>query len=141
MTQTSKRHVAANEIESMISSVEKSAKVAVKNLKHIASHYSAIEVLQFIKFNQIGANPLAKNEKWNLIEQVNQTFTYLASLKAAKYLFAKHKKLLSNQSLVLNLGTASGSDIYSEDGKIIAEVFAATDPQNNQKLKKAIPEK
>jgi hypothetical protein len=71
-----------------------------------------------------------------LIEQLNQTFTYAASLKAAEYLFRNHPAITC---LTLNLGTTSGWDIEGpESGGLVAEVFAAVNPQNNKKLEKDI---
>ncbi|SLM29188.1 hypothetical protein MTBBW1_1720005 [Desulfamplus magnetovallimortis] len=68
----------------------------------------------------------------NLIEQINQTFTYLASFLGAKILFNKHSGL---ENINLNLGTQSGSDIESNfDGGIAAEVFSSVSPSNNNKL-------
>lgn len=86
-----------------------------------------------MKFGGIGFNPLDYNRELNIIEQINQSFTYLASFYALEVLFTEHPKLAPFR---LNLGTAPGSDIESECGSLAAEVFAAVSPKNNQKLKK-----
>ena len=89
-----------------------------------------------LKFQAVGCDPLDLSRQLNLIEQLNQTFTYLASFNGATFLFERHPKV---QSLSLNLGTSSGFDIQSpEGGGIAAEVFAAVTPQNNRKLAKDI---
>jgi len=89
-----------------------------------------------MKFEEIGCDPLDTSRKLNLIEQVNQTFTYMASLKAAEYLLNHHPEL---KSLTLNLGTRSGWDIEADEtGGLVAEVFAAVHPGNNRKLDKDI---
>jgi hypothetical protein len=88
-----------------------------------------------MKFNQIGYDPLDSSIKLNLIEQLNQTFTYMASFLAAKYIFEHHKSV---GKIHLNLGTESGSDLESSDGSIVGEVFATTNIQNNGKLMKDI---
>lgn len=67
------------------------------------------------------------------MEQLNQTFTYLTSFEATEYLIRAHPE---HTPYVLNLGTLSGFDIVSNDGLVIAEVFAATSPLSNEKLKK-----
>ena len=91
--------------------------------------------LHKMKFDPIGYDPLDITRRINVIEQINQTFTYLASFAAAKILFGLHP----NCGLRLNLGTASGSDIESvQDGFLAAEVFAAVTPRNNKKLRKDI---
>ena len=69
----------------------------------------------------------------NLIEQVNQTFTYLASVKAVKKLMELHPTL---SPFTVNLGTAPGSDIASANGELAAEVFAAVSTASNRKLMK-----
>ena len=68
-------------------------------------------------------------------EQINQSFTYLASFYALEILFTEYPELAPFR---LNLGTAPGSDIESECGELAAEVFAAVAPTSNQKLKKDI---
>lgn len=89
-----------------------------------------------LKFQAIGCDPLDQSRQLNLIEQLNQTFTYLASFNAAAFLFERHPKV---QSLTLNLGTSSGFDIQTQEGGgIAAEVFAAVTTQNNRKLTKDI---
>ena len=123
------------DIEKYIELIRTSANKAKDIVDDIADSNNGINVLKEIKYKQIGFDPLDSERSLNLIEQVNQTFTYLASLEAAKFLFSKHE--LPN-GIRLNLGTLKGSDIETLDGKIKAEVFAATSPRSNQKLKKDV---
>jgi hypothetical protein len=89
-----------------------------------------------MKFEKIGFDPLNPARRLNLIEQLNQIFTYAASFRAASYLYQELRELTS---LTLNLGTDAGWDIESsENGGLVAEVFAAVDPRNNRKLEKDI---
>lgn len=88
-----------------------------------------------MKFGGIGYDPLDPDRELNLIEQINQSFTYLASFYALEVLFSSHLDLAPFK---LNLGTAPGSDIESECGQLAAEVFASVTPTNNQKLKKDV---
>lgn len=88
-----------------------------------------------MKFGSIGYDPLNSKRELNIIEQINQSFTYLASFYALEVLFTEYSDLAPFR---LNLGTASGSDIESECGSLAAEVFAAVYPSSNQKLKKDI---
>ena len=123
-------------LNSLIEQLEVSAVKTQSSIKKIASGKDAMAFLIECKFNQSGFNPLDSSIKLNLIEQLNQTFTYLASFKGAEYIFLHHKKV---KSLTLNLGTASGTDIETdEDGGVVAEVFASVNPSNNQKLKNDI---
>lgn len=134
----SKRIVLKNkeEIERHIESLRLSAEESQFKIDEISSHSNPLEFLRQIKFEKLGFDPLDAERPLNFIEQVNQTFTYFASFKAAGYLFDRHKGI---DSLTLNLGTRSGSDIESSfDGGIAAEVFAAVHPNNNKKLQKDI---
>ena len=88
-----------------------------------------------MKFGGIGFDPLNSDRQLNVIEQINQSFTYLASFYALEVLFIEYPELAPFR---LNLGTAPGSDIESECGELAAEVFAAVAPTSNQKLKKDI---
>ncbi len=95
-----------------------------------------IQLLRALKFERAGFHPL-DGTPLNLIEQLNQTFTYLVSFEGARMLFDWHRDDCSG--FRLNLGTASGSDIESiEPGVVAAEVFAAVAPDNNDKLTKDI---
>jgi hypothetical protein len=125
----------SSEVEKYISIIKKASRKAKDNIDQISTDTNNINFIKKIKYEKIGFDPLNPDRNLNLIEQVNQTFTYLASLKAAKFLFNEFKSL---EGLRLNLGTSSGSDIESFDGTIKAEVFAATRPSSNQKLKKDI---
>ena len=124
------------DVETYIEDIRSSAEDAQLQLSEISEYSAPLELFSKIKFEQIGFDPLNQQRSLNLIEQVNQTFTYLASFKAAKMLFSWHSGL---NELKLNLGTQSGADIESDyDGGICAEVFAAVKPENNNKLKKDI---
>jgi hypothetical protein len=125
-----------DQVRDYIAKLRDSAHLSQMRIQDISETRNDLDFLERIKFEPIGLDPLDTQRPLNLIEQINQTFTYLASFKAAEILFQQHRKL---PSLVLNLGTTSGSDIESEfNGGIAAEVFAATKPSSNQKLKKDI---
>jgi len=113
----------------------KSAEKAKLKFSNVLNKSSGVEYLAAIKFDQIGFDPLDPERKLNLVEQVNQTFTYLASLRAVEHLFKAHRDITSYR---LNLGTRKGLDIESSDGYLAAEVFAATHPKSNNKLEKDI---
>jgi hypothetical protein len=88
-----------------------------------------------LKFEQVGCDPLDVGRALNFVEQLNQSFTYLATLEATRRLFALHP---THAPFHLNLGTAPGSDIASTDGAVAAETFAATHPDSNNKLRKDV---
>ncbi len=88
-----------------------------------------------MKFVEIAWHPLDERPL-NLIEQVNQTWTYLVTLKALSFLFVRHPDAGGFQ---LNLGTEAGTDIVSLIPNVVAaEAFAAVRPKNNDKIRKDI---
>jgi hypothetical protein len=91
----------------------------------------ALRVLSKLKFEPVGCDPLTPDRPLNVIEQLNQTFTYQASFQAAAWLLEQHP---DQGPLVLNLGTSRGHDIESVRGDLVAEVFSAVTPGNNRKL-------
>jgi len=97
----------------------------------LESEPDSMLVLSRLKFEAVGCDPLLPARGLNFVEQLNQLFTYHASFQAAAWLLDKHP---NRAPLILNLGTASGTDIESRDGYLAAEVFAAVDPRNNRKL-------
>ena len=90
-----------------------------------------LSVLARIKFETCGFDPLDVTRSLNFVEQLNQSFTYLATIEGTRWLFERHP---SHAPYQLNLGTAPGFDIVSGDGAVIAETFAATHPDSNRKL-------
>src|SRR5262249_36277600 len=87
------------------------------------------------RFETVGHDPLTC-EPLNLVEQLNQSFTILASLRSVELLMEFHPE---SGGFRLALGTSSGRDIESiEPGLVAAEGFSATHPHSNQKLRKEI---
>jgi hypothetical protein len=96
---------------------------------------SGIALLQWLKFERIGHDPIS-GESTNLIEQVNQTFTILVALRAAAWLLEKHNDCAGIHA---RFGTSAGIDLESCKRHLFAaEVFAATHPRSNNKLRKDI---
>lgn len=124
-----------NELEELEQKLYESMdKTLLQISSEITSNSSQI-LFSKMKFGGIGFDPLNSNRVLNIIEQINQSFTYLASFYALEILFTEYPELAPFK---LNLGTAAGSDIESECGGLAAEVFAAVAPISNQKLKKDI---
>ncbi|MDE0508639.1 MAG: hypothetical protein OXI17_08410 [Gammaproteobacteria bacterium] len=108
---------------------------AFLSIRRITEESDGLGLLQAVKFEKIGRDPFDPKRPLNLIEQVNQTFTALVSVQAANYLFDHHPDAAP---FFMNLGTARGPDIVSEDGSVVAEVFSATHPDSNDKKRKDI---
>lgn len=109
-------------------------------------HIDFIEYLKYkdsydwlfgLKFDKVFKDPLLNKEQ-NFTEIINQTFTYYVTLFAAQDLFNQFNWL---EELELNIGFENGPDIISNNLNnevIIAEVFAAVNSKNNNKLKNDI---
>lgn len=125
-----------SDIETCLARIRVSAELAHARVQELATTKRPSDFLYQLKFQETGCDPLDPGRKLNLIEQLNQTFTYMASFKAAEYLLRSYPPF---SDLTLNLGTTSGWDIESvENGGLVAEVFAAVNPRNNRKLEKDI---
>ena len=125
-----------SEVHEHIEILIDTANEAQMNILELSESCNGLQLLEKMKFEKIGFDPLNVQRQLNLIEQINQTFTYLASFKAVEILFQQHSEA---SEFILNLGTTTGTDIESKDaGGIAAEVFAATKPSSNNKLKKDI---
>jgi hypothetical protein len=124
------------EIDNIVASVTQSANKALMQVSQLGLSKEGLRTLWSMKIDPVGCDPVNSDDPLNLIEQLNQTFTYIASARAAKLLLSWHPDLAP---LTLNLGTSPGSDIESNsDGGLAAEVFAAVNTSNNRKLAKDI---
>ncbi|HYH10217.1 MAG TPA: hypothetical protein VEK11_24425 [Thermoanaerobaculia bacterium] len=119
------------EIDELERSIVASAEATAHALRAALIGTTGIQFLAQLKFEKAGRDPIS-DRALNVIEQVNQTFTYLASCDALRYLIAHHA---DRAPFVVHLGTAAGPDIESFDRTIVAEVFAATHPGSNGKLR------
>ena len=97
----------------------------------------SLDLLRRIKFDSIGVHPI-EGHALNLIEQANQTWTYVAALLAARELLTLHPEA-GGYILEPAAHAAIELDIMSEaQGLVGAETFAAVDPRNNNKLDKDV---
>ena len=122
------------EVAPLIDRVRAAAARTVQAMTRLtASEPDVLEVLRQMKFTTMAWHPL-EERALNLIEQVNQTWTCLVTLRALPFLFARHPEA---GGFELNLGTEGGTDILSlAPGAVAAETFAAVHPMNNRKLPK-----
>ena len=95
-----------------------------------------LELLTALRFQTVGHDPLSGGALNVVVEQLNQTFTILVSLRAVEGLTEMHPEA---NGFRFALATSSGRDIESMVPDLVAgEVFSATHPDSNQKLKKDI---
>ncbi|MBB4183914.1 hypothetical protein GGE07_000527 [Sinorhizobium terangae] len=89
-----------------------------------------LEFLRRLKFEAVGYHPIG-HHPLNIIEQVNQTWTYATALLAARQLFALHPEA-GGYHLAPGAHASQPLDIMSEvEGLVGAETFAAVTPRNN----------
>ena len=92
-----------------------------------------LEMLRRMKFHAVGYHPI-DGRALNLVEQINQTWTFLVALAAAKQLLPLRPEA-GGFRLAPGAYAANPLDIMSGvDGLVGAETFAAVDPHNNDKL-------
>lgn len=123
------------DLDRLENAVTTAAQVTIEQLRILITTASGLDALSRLRFTETGRDPLDVNRSLNLVEQMNQTFTYLASIAGARWLLHRHPECIP---LTLNLGTTSGSDIESKCGNFAAETFAATHPGSNDKLRKDV---
>ena len=123
------------DIEKLQNKVRDSALTTHEKLTKLNSGSAPLETLHTLKFEGFGCRPLEEHSL-NLIEQLNQAFTIMASLAAARRLLDWFPQCCGFH---LNLATTRGPDIESiTPNLVVAEVFAAVRPSNNGKLTKDI---
>ncbi len=123
------------DLDALESRIEASAAHAVGELRRVLNAATPMDLFALVKFTELGRDPLDTTRPLNLIEQLNQSFTYLASITAARWLFGQQPDCAP---FVLNLGTTPGYDIESKCGRVVAETFAVTHPDSNDKLRKDV---
>jgi hypothetical protein len=111
-------------------------RVAAKNAHDWIMQQSSepIEFLRNVKFEKRGFHPIS-HKAINLIEQVNQTWTYFVALNATRLLLGWHPDA-GGFTLAPGATASQELDIMSnEPGLVGAETFAATSPLSNDKVK------
>lgn len=99
----------------------------------ISHRGDALDLLRQMKFHSVGFHPI-EDRPLNLVEQLNQTWTYAVALIATRKLLELHPdaggfKVAPGAHMSIPL------DIMSmEEGLVGAETFAVTRPSSNGKL-------
>lgn len=92
-----------------------------------------LDLLKRMKFEPVGFHPI-EDRQLNVVEQINQTWTYFVAASAAKQLLELHPEaggfhLAPGAHASLELAVMSDAPAL-----VGAETFAAVDPKNNRKL-------
>jgi hypothetical protein len=121
----------AQEVGKQLALIEESAARAAAWVSTLNGR--PLDLLRRMKFDLVGVHPVTHSQL-NLIEQVNQTWTYVAALLAARKLFELHPDAGAFH-LAPGAHASQALDVMSEvEGLVGAETFAAVRPQNNRKL-------
>lgn len=121
-----------SEIEQHLATIELSTRHAIEAL---AALTSPTDALRKMKFGKTGRHPI-EDRALNVVEQINQTFSYLVALNAAKWLLEVHPDA-GGFSLAPGAHASQRLDIMSIEPDLVGgEAFAATHPQSNRKLDK-----
>lgn len=92
-----------------------------------------LQLIKHMKFDTVGFHPIS-GDALNVIEQVNQTWTYAAALLATRQLLKLHPEA-APYHLAPGAHASQDLDIMSSTpGLVGAETFAAVRPTNNGKL-------
>lgn len=92
-----------------------------------------LDMLKSMKFETVGFHPI-EDRPLNVVEQINQTWTYFVAASAAKQLLALHPDA-GGFYLAPGAHASLELDIMSAEPEVVgAETFAAVDPRNNRKL-------
>jgi len=102
----------------------------------IVSHRGdPLDLLRQMKFQPVGFHPV-EDRALNLLEQLNQTWTYAVALEAARKLLELHPEA-GGFHVAPGAHMSIPLDIMSiEPGLVGAETFAVTKPSSNNKLNK-----
>jgi hypothetical protein len=92
-----------------------------------------LDFLRDLKFSPVGRHPI-EDRPLNLVEQINQTWTYAVALEAARKLIELHPEA-GGFRVAPGAHMSIPLDIMSVvEGYAGAETFAAVHPRNNRKL-------
>lgn len=92
-----------------------------------------LDMLKRIKFETVGFHPI-EDRPLNIVEQINQTWTYAVASVAARQLLLLHPEA-EGHYLAPGAHASQDLDIMSKaPGLVGAETFAAVTPANNGKL-------
>jgi hypothetical protein len=92
-----------------------------------------LDMLRRMKFEQVGFHPV-EDRMLNLVEQINQTWTFAVAIAAARQLLELHPEE-GGFCLAPGAHASQPLDIMSKEAGLVgAETFAAVTPRNNGKL-------
>lgn len=123
--------IVTNEIDISVlrNRIMHSVEITAQRIRDCQETTGVLDSMFHLRFQKLGHDPI-EHTALNFVEQLNQTFSDLVVLEAARYLVFAHP----GKKFMLHLGTEAGFDIVSDDGTIVAECFAVTTVKSNEKL-------
>jgi hypothetical protein len=119
------------EAQGYLAKIEEAALAAYMALRQ--ADEGPLDWLYRLKFSPVGRHPMNGNSL-NVVEQVNQSWTWIAGLRAVQQLLILHPDV-GGFHLAPDAHMSIALDIMSDQpGMVGAEVFAAVHPRNNRKL-------
>jgi hypothetical protein len=106
-------------------------RIAIASLQDQLRTLEGIEALRLMKFTKCGGDPFT-GEHLNLVEQINQTFTYLVCLEAVRVIMERHPD--RDTPYVVSFGSKGGFDVMTKDGSIVCDCFASVRPDRHGQL-------
>ena len=119
------------DVEQRIAGILKACRLTKEAMS--CSSGNPLNLMYQMKFEAIGFHPIDLH-RLNLMEQINQTWTYLSALSAARWLLDAHPDA---EGFRLSPGAHAIQDLdimSLKSGIVGAETFAAVTPKNNGKL-------
>lgn len=122
-----------SEVDLLLDEIRASARRAQDWIASFAGE--PLELFKQMKFGPVGFHPL-DDRPLNIVEQINQTWTFTTALLATKRLLELHPDA-RGYSLAPGAHASQDLDIMSlEPGLVGAEIFAAVSVNSNRKLQK-----
>lgn len=112
--------------------VRASASRACATLSALLSSEPPLEVFRAMKFRRVGFVPTDAERPANLMQQVHQTFAFVAAIRGVEQLLRWHP---DHAPYRVDVSAGAEPNIVSVDGQVVAETLAIISPVNNNKLK------
>lgn len=117
------------QVSELRNTIYENAQKAYLNISEKLDNGAYMKMFSAMKFNKCGFDPI-KGTPLNFIEQLNQMFSDLVVLYAVEELLS----IYPDKQFEVNFGSAAGFDIQSIDEAVVAECFAVTTVESNNKL-------
>jgi hypothetical protein len=123
------------DVDRYLAQIRKSAVSAQEWIR--AQTCGPFDLLRRMKFDRVGFDPI-EGQALNIIEQINQTWTALVAIEAARQLLSLHPDAGGYRLEPGAYGSIPLDVMSVAPGLVGAETFATVDYRNNRKLQKDV---